>query len=214
MRQYSGNWATAMWAFAPGGEEKLDAAVTKPGMMQKAQLTDIYGEEAAEVVLHQLLGWRSLHSQGRALNSLMMKTLGPDMDTYTLREAEFSCNALIGFNFGDGHFHNQHFIESLNRIAKFEPGEMMVVWIESEPWGPKRGRQEYWIMDAAVGIIERGSYAVADAVKEQPWLPNGPIAHEVTWQLDGYERRRHSGPTPPPQTPDVDGVAQSARISA
>jgi hypothetical protein len=214
MRQYSGNWATAFWGFAPGVEEKLDAAVTKPGMMQKAQLTDIYGEEAAEVVLHQLLGWRSLHSQGRALNSLMMKTLGPDMDTYTLREAEFSCNALIGFNFGDGHFHNQHFIESLNRIAKFEPGEMMVVWIESEPWGPKRGRQEYWIMDAAVGIIERGSYAVADAVKEQPWLPNGPIAHKVTWQLDGYERRRYSGPNPPPAAPDVDGVAQAARISA
>ena len=36
-----------------------------------------------------------------------------------------------------------------------------MVWIESEPIFS--GRQEYWVMDAAVGIVERGSYAVADA---------------------------------------------------
>ena len=30
-------------------------------------------------------------------------------------------------------------------------------------------------------MIERGTWKVADAVAEQPWLPNGPIPTEVTW---------------------------------
>ena len=55
------------------------------------------------------------------------------------------------------------------------------------------GRQQYWVMDAAVGVVERGSWAVKDAVKEIPWLPNGPIATQVDWRLEGYERVSHSG---------------------
>jgi hypothetical protein len=35
--------------------------------------------------------------------------------------------------------------------------------------------------------VERGTYVVKDATDELPWLPNGPIRHEVTWQLPGYE---------------------------
>ena len=75
--------------------------------MQKDQLAAIYGEEAAEIVLQQTLAWRAMHSQGRGLNSVMINQLGDDIDTYTLREAEFSCNAIVGFNFGDGHLHDQ-----------------------------------------------------------------------------------------------------------
>jgi hypothetical protein len=189
MRQYAGNWASAMWAFAPGAEAKLDEHVVKGAPMQKQQLTDILGAEAAEVVLAQTLGWRSLHSQARGLNSVMINQLGPDIDTYTLREAEFACNAVIGFNFGDGHLHDHRLIAAIQKRCGFAPGEFVVVWVESEPVG--NGRQRYWVMDAAVGIVERGSWAVADAVAEQPWLENGPIATEVTYRMPGYERVSH-----------------------
>ena len=37
------------------------------------------------------------------------------------------------------------------------------------------------MIDAALGVIERGTWQVADAVAEQPWLPNGPIPVQVTW---------------------------------
>ena len=37
------------------------------------------------------------------------------------------------------------------------------------------------MIDAALGVIERGTWKVADAVAEQPWLPNGPIPVQVTW---------------------------------
>src|SRR4051794_17835347 len=129
MRQYAGNWASAMWAFAPGAEAKLDEHVVKGAPMQKQQLTDIYGAEAAEVVLAQTLGWRSLHSQARGLNSVMINQLGPDIDTYTLREAEFACNAVIGFNFGDGHLHDHRLIAAIQTRCRFAPGEFVVVWV-------------------------------------------------------------------------------------
>lgn len=189
MRQYAGNWASAMWALAPGAEAKLDEHLVKGAKMQKGQLTPLYGAEASEVVLQQVLGWRSLHSQGRGLNSVMINQLGEDIDHYTLREAEFSCNAIVGFNFGDGHFHNHLMIEAVQKRCRFAPGEFIVVWVESQPINS--GRQEYWVMDAAVGIVERGCWDVSDAVQEQPWLPNGPIRTQVHWRMDGYERVSH-----------------------
>jgi hypothetical protein len=194
MRQYAGNWATGMWAFAPGAEQKLNDHIVKPALMQKDQLAAMYGEREAEVVLQQVVAWRAMHSQGRGLNSVMINQLGDDIDTYTLREAEFSCNAIVGFNFGDGHLHDHRLIEAIQQRCQFAPGEFIVVWAESEPLGV--GRQAYLVMDAAVGIVERGCWVVKEAIAEQPWLPNGPIRTFAEWQRDGYERVSHSAPAP------------------
>lgn len=182
MRQYAGNWASATWAFAPGAEEKLNRHIVRGAQNTRTQLLATYPEDVADVVMHQLLGWRSLHSQGRALFSLMMRHLGDDIDTYDLREAEFSCNSIVAFNFGDGHLHNEHLIAAIQRRCNFAPGEFVVAWIESQPI--HRGTQEYKVIDAALGVIERGTYRVADAVAEQPWLPNGPIPFDVQWTMD------------------------------
>ena len=46
-------------------------------------------------------------------------------------------------------------------------------------------------MDAAAGMVERGSWSVKEAVNELNWLPNGPISTKVDWRLDGYERVRY-----------------------
>jgi len=191
MRQYAGNWASAMWALAPGAEAKLDERIVKGALTQKAQLQLDrpllgYDERTAEVVLNQLLSWRSMHSQGRGLNSVMMNQLGDDIDRYTLREAEFMCNAIVGFNFGDGHLHDRHLIEAIQRRCQFAPGEFIVVWVESEP--VFRGRQNYWVMDAAVGTVERGSWSVREACEALPWLADGPIQTKVDYRMPGYER--------------------------
>ena len=170
--------------------------------MQKGQLAAIYGEREAEVVMAQTLGWRAMHSQGRGLNSVMINALGADIDTYTLLEAEFACNAIVGFNFGDGHLHDRRMIEAVQKRCRFAPGEFIAVWVESEPVGS--GRQQYMVIDAAVGIVERGSWSVKEAVNEQPWLPNGPIATEVSYRRPGYERVSH--------TPPAARVAPAARV--
>jgi hypothetical protein len=116
----------------------------------------------------------------------MINQLGEDIDHYTLREAEFSCNAIVGFNFGDGHLHDQSLIRAIQRRCRFAPGEFIVVWVESEP--VFSDRQKYWVMDAAVGVVETGSWSVKDAVAEKNWLPNGPISVAVESRLSGYER--------------------------
>ncbi|MFC9790268.1 DUF3556 domain-containing protein [Rhodococcus sp. NPDC127528] len=182
MRQYAGNWASATWAFAPGAEDKLDEYIPRPAKNPRTQLLATYTPEEADVVLHQMLGWRSMHSQGRALFSLMMNHLGDDLDAYSLREAEFSCNSLVAFNFGDGHLHNEHLIAAIQRRCNFAPGEFLVAWVESQPI--HKNFQEYKVIDAALGVIERGTYRVRDAIDEQPWLPNGPIPFDVRWRLE------------------------------
>ncbi|WHU49423.1 DUF3556 domain-containing protein [Gordonia sp. L191] len=192
MRQYAGNWASATWAFAPGAEDKLDRCVVRSSKNTRTQLLASYPPEVADVVMHQMMAWRSLHSQGRALFSLMMRYLGDDIDTYTLREAEFSCNSLVAFNFGDGHLHDEKMIAALQRRCDFAPGEFTIAWIESQPI--HKGTQRYKVIDAALGVIETGTYRVADAVAEQPWLPNGPIPVQVDWTLDIDARRALTDP--------------------
>lgn len=181
LRQYAGNWASAIWTFTPGAEQKLDAVI-RPTSNQVDQLQQLgYPEVAAEITMQQTIAWRSMHSQGRGLLSLAYRTL-PDIETRTIREGEFACNSVIGFNFGDGHLHNAELISALQKRCQFAPGEFVVFWVESQPI--TRGTQTYQIIDAALGVIERGTWKVADAVREQPWLPNGPIPVSVAWRAD------------------------------
>jgi hypothetical protein len=96
-------------------------------------------------------------------------------------------------------------IEAVQKRCRFAPGELIVVWAESEAVGS--GRQEYLVIDAAVGVVERGSWAVTDAVNEQPWLPNGPIQTDVTYRRPGYGRVSHA--------PQVDEqIAQLVAVGA
>jgi hypothetical protein len=178
MRQYSGNWASAVWAFAPGSEEKLNRVTRSAGNQVDQLIAFGYEPQWAEISMQQTIAWRTMHSHGRGLFSVLLKKL-PDIDTRTVREAELVCNSLIGFNFGDGHLHNEDLIRAVQDQAQFAPGELVVVWVESQPI--HRTIQRYKVIDAALGVIERGIWKVRDTVTEQPWLPNGPIPLTVTW---------------------------------
>ncbi|MDF2991428.1 MAG: hypothetical protein K0S37_1942 [Microbacterium sp.] len=181
MRQYAGNWASALWTFTPGAERKLDAVI-RPTKNQVDQLVQLgYAPEVAEITMQQTLAWRSMHSQGRGLFSVLYRAL-PDIETRTIREGEFACNSVIGFNFGDGHLHDESLIRALQSRCHFEPGEFVVVWVESQ--AIHANYQEYKVIDAARGVIERGRWRVADAVAAQPWLADGPIPLERSWRAD------------------------------
>lgn len=178
MRQYAGNWASALWTFTPGAEDKLNR-VTRSASNQIDQFEGA-GYEAPwnEIVLQKTVAWRSLHSQGRGLFSVLLREL-PDIDSRTVREAEFLCNSIIGFNFGEGHFHDERMVAAVQDEAQFLPGECVIAWVESEAFGS--GVQHYKIIDAALGVVERGTWKVADAVSAQPWLPDGPIPTQISW---------------------------------
>ena len=181
LRQYAGNWATGMWAFAPGAEEKLNR-VQRPVHNTVDQFVAFgIDRKWAEVLLEKGLGWRALHSNGRGLFSMMLRHV-PDVEQRTLREGELVCNTLIGFNFGDGHLHDERLIAAVQEQARFEPGEVIVVWAESQPI--TRMSQDFKIIDAALGVIARGRWSVIDCVNSQPWLPDGPVSCEITWTTD------------------------------
>lgn len=186
MRQYAGNWASATWIMAPGIEERLNE-LPKPAPNQTDQLVAMgYEADFSEIMIQKALAWRAMHSQGRGLYSVMAREFGDDVERHTVREAEFICNTLVGWNFGDGHLHDEGLINAVQKRLNLAPGELVVIYVESQPI--HRATQDYRIIDAAVGVVERGTWKVADAVAEQPWLPNGPIPIDVTWRDPDYVR--------------------------
>jgi len=188
MRQYAGNWASATWAFrGDEAEDKLNQHLVKFNPNQIDQLAGAFGKDIAEIFMQKAMAWRTMHSQGRGLMSLMMNHLDR-LENYRIREGEFVCTTLVGWQFGDAHLHNEQTIEAVQKRCNFAPGECVITWVESQPI--HRSTQEYKVIDAALGVVERGYWKVADAVDEQPWLPNGPIPHTVTWRKNGYTPAR------------------------
>jgi hypothetical protein len=182
MRYYAGNWAVSQWAFRrgaepqTGAEKKMEQSVVSSSPTQVTQLTALYGADVAEVFVQKAVAWRSMHSHGRALNTLMGRHLD-SYDNYDIREGEFVCATLTGWQFGDGHLHDERLLAEVQRQTGFVEGELVVVMIESEPIF--NGRLRYRVVDAAVGEIERGSFAVADQIDRQGWLDKGPVPLDI-----------------------------------
>jgi len=177
MRYYAGNWATSQWLFRKqgGAERKLDAEIVKPAPIVTEQLSKFYEPEMIEVLVYKGLAFRSMHSHGRALNGLAGRAVD-DLGAYDVREGELVAGVVLGYNFGDGHFHNHRLLEAVQERCRFEPGELRVVTLESQP--AHLSRQRYRIFDAATGLVEEGWVEVAEMVGRQPWLGGEPFPVE------------------------------------
>lgn len=170
MRYYAGNWATSMWLFRKdtGAEAKFDREVYKVAPVATEQLAKLYGPETAEYMLEKGLAFRAIHSHGRALNALCARAAGGAIDDYFVREGEVISGIVTGWNFGDGHFHHEQLLEAVKEQCTFEPGELRVVMLESQPAHIQR--QRYRIHDGATGLVEEGWVDVAEMVRRGPWL--------------------------------------------
>ncbi len=173
MRYYAGNWATTQWLFrkGSGAEEKLDTELKKPARLVVEQVAELYDRETAEYLLNKGLGFRSMHSHGRALNALLPHAVD-DVESYDAREGELISNVVNGWNFGDAHFHGKQLLDAIQEHCHFKEGDVRVITLESEPMAgsPGRGKQHYKIYDAVSGLVEEGDVRVADMVEAQPWL--------------------------------------------
>ncbi|MEA2468198.1 MAG: hypothetical protein QOJ57_2324, partial [Thermoleophilaceae bacterium] len=169
MRYYAGNWATSQWLFRKetGSEAKLDSSIKKPAPIVVEQLTRVYDRETAELLLGKGLAFRAMHSHGRALNGLLPRAVD-DVEAYNVREGELVSGVVNGWNFGDGHLHNHQLLAAVQERCRFEPGELRVITLESQPAHIQR--QRYRIYDAATGLLEEGWVNVADMVARVPWL--------------------------------------------
>jgi hypothetical protein len=174
MRYYAGNWATSQWLFRKEGEaeKKLDLSIVKPAPIVVEQLSKFYEPEMIDVLVHKGLAFRSMHSHGRALNGLLPRAVD-DVEAYDVREGEIVAGVVLGYNFGDGHFHDQRLLAAVQERCHYEPGDLRVIVLESQPAHVQR--QRYRIYDAATGLVEEGTVNVADMVVRQPWLDGEPF---------------------------------------
>ncbi|MCV7075139.1 DUF3556 domain-containing protein [Mycobacterium szulgai] len=175
MRYYAGNWDTTLWCVKPSADEKFRIGSRALGPMYHLQLERLYGnKEDASIPLHLGYAFRGMNSHGRALMTLVHRALaGFDEDDYVLCEGEQLCAMVLGWNFGDGHMHNECLIEALQERCGFEPGEVRVVILDAQPIHIKT--QEYRLVDAATGEFERGYCDVEDMVTTQPWADDIPV---------------------------------------
>jgi hypothetical protein len=169
MRYYAGNWATSQWLFRrdSGAEDRLDEKIVKSAPIVTRQLENFYEQEMIDVLVYKGLAFRSMHSHGRALNALTARAVA-DVDEYDVREGELVAGVVLGYNFGDGHFHDHRLLAAVQERCGFAPGELRVVTLESQPAHVQRQRYRIW--DAADGLVEQGWVDVRDMVSRQPWL--------------------------------------------
>ena len=94
-----------------------------------------------------------MHCHGRALNGLLPRAVD-DVEAYDVRDGELVSNVVNGWNFGDGHFHDQQLLEAVQErcgSSRARSADRARV-----PAGPSGQRQRYRIYDAATGLFEEG----------------------------------------------------------
>ena len=184
MKQYAGNWAATTWAFKDKEkEDRLNERIVKASDNQIDQIEPIFGKEIGEIFIQKAIAFRMMHPMGRMHITLQMRH-NEDIDTRVLREGEFLGNVLLGWNFGDGHCNDERLVEAVQERCNYQPGDLTVVFTESQPMFSKK--VQYRVIDAALGVVEKGWYHNDDAANEQPWLPNGLLPHVITWTREGY----------------------------
>ena len=179
MRYYAGNWDTTLWCVKPSAEQKIAAGIVAIASMPAAQMEKFYGsKETAEMYQYMGYAFRAFNTHGRAMFTLAHRAMaGLNEDDYVLTDGERICSTAIGWNFGDGHMHNEQLIAALHERCHFEPGEVRVLLLDAQPI--HKQQQEYRLVDAATGEFERGFVRVADMVTRQPWDDTVPV--QVMW---------------------------------
>ncbi|MBK9035807.1 MAG: DUF3556 domain-containing protein [Myxococcales bacterium] len=82
-------------------------------------------------------------------------------------DGELVAGLALGWNFGDGHLHDEGLIAALQAQCEFAPGELRCVLVEAQPLC--RPTLAWRIVDAATGEVDRGTLAIADLRARQPW---------------------------------------------
>ena len=150
MRYYAGNWATSQWLFRKdsGAEDEARRADRQAGAdRRRAAGRDLRPRDWPTVLLNKGLAFRSMHSHGRALNGLLPRAVD-DVEAYDVREGELIAGVVNGWNFGDGHFHDQPAAGGGAGALRVRAGRG-AGGRRSSPQPAGSGRQRYRIYDAA-----------------------------------------------------------------
>jgi len=172
MRYYAGNWAYNIWLFRRGSAAKLGQLTKASGTMRE-QLEGILPDvQTVDLAMEMSMAHRFMHLEGRPLLDALPRAVD-DIEDYEWMDGEVLCGVVLGWNFGDGHLNDRQLLEAVQAQCNFEPGELRVVTVESQPLF---GRTMKWeITDAASGLLETGETEIASTRGLQPW-PTGTRA--------------------------------------
>ncbi|ORB83664.1 hypothetical protein B1987_07405 [Mycobacterium kansasii] len=174
MRYYAGNWDTTLWCIKPSASEKIGKGIVAIASMPAAQLERFYGKDKAQIPMYLGYAFRAMNTHGRALFTLAHRAMADQNEAdYVITDGERICSTAIGWNFGDGHMHNEQLIAAMQERCHFEPGEVRIVLLDAQPI--HKQTQAYRLVDAATGEFERGYVRVADMVTRQPWADDLPV---------------------------------------
>jgi hypothetical protein len=165
MRYYAGNWAYGVWLFRGDSSRKLDALV-KSAPLVSEQLRRLYDERVTVATLSKVLAFRAMHLHGRALRELIPRAVD-DVDAYEWLDGELVAGVVLGWNFGDGHLHDERLLEKVQAQCGFDEGELRCIFVESQPMF--RPHLEWRIVDAKRGELDRGRIGVDSLLDGQPW---------------------------------------------
>jgi hypothetical protein len=189
MRYYAGNWATSVWIFTRDALTRMSEGLVTSSRLTTEQLEALYGADTAILLAHKVQGWRGLHSHGRAHNGLIDRVTAGEDDVVTL-DGELVAAYAIGWNFGEGHLHDDQLLRAIQARCGFSPGQVRVITLEGQPI--QRQDQRYEVHDAALGLVERGRVRVRDMLQRQPWPTDGPdypVYDVETFRPAAIERR-------------------------
>ena len=179
MRYYAGNWAYNIWLVKKGSAAKFKKLTKAAGTFREQLEKMLPAPIAVDVAITLAMAHRFMHFEGRPLLEALPRAVD-DIDAYDWMEGEVLGGMVLGWNFGDGHLNGTHLLGAVQAQCGFEPGEVRVVMVESQPLF---GRTMHWkIVDAASGVQEEGETVLAAMRGLQPW-PTGPYA-------EAFERRR------------------------
>ena len=122
MRQYAGNWASAIWAFAPGCEARLNE-LDKPARNQVDQLV-AFGYEPGVAAVHDATGAGLAVDAQPGTWPLLAALPAPRRRQLHGPRGRVRLQLIVGWNFGDGHLHDEGLIFAVQRRLNFAPGEL------------------------------------------------------------------------------------------
>ncbi|MEL6187247.1 MAG: DUF3556 domain-containing protein [Myxococcota bacterium] len=165
MRYYAGNWPFSVWLFRGDAHRKLER-VKKSSPWVFDQLSRFYDDATSIGLFGKVLGFRAMHLHGRILQ-LVMPRLVEHFEDYEYVDGEIVAGLVLGYNFGDGHLHQEELLEKVQSQCRFEPGELRCLFVESQPL--LRDELHYRLHDAATGLREAGTIPVSELRALQPW---------------------------------------------
>jgi hypothetical protein len=168
MRYYAGNWAYSVWLFRGDARRKLELLTTSSAWVDR-QLERFYDRRVAAGIVSKVMGFRLMHLHGRALPALVPLAVeqGLALEDYEWADGEIVAGYVVGWNFGEGHLHQEQLVRSVQRQCAFEEGELRCIFVEAQPlFGSTLA---YRIHDAKSGRVGSGEIAIADLRSRQPW---------------------------------------------